>query len=422
MPEGAEAAAAQTDGRVTALDGLRGLAILFVVQYHVLSPAPKLMLDGAPNDIDATIIRAARSGWAGVDLFFVLSGFLITGILLRAKEGPHYFRNFYARRFLRIFPVYYAFIAVSVLLLPAVRSVDGTQFVRLVQVAQGDQWWYWTYLQDIPMGMPWIREWRPMPGTYLWSLAVEEQFYVVWPAVVLLCSRRVLTAVCVATFVAAFAFRVWAVTADGHWSVWYATYFLPWARMDALAAGAFIASLAAGGSLPSWRFVVGVGAIAAAAAITLGLAQGALVPEDDWTRTIGFSLLAACFACAVATASRVPVGSPVHRWLSWPPLVAFGAYSYALYLFHWLIYAELAEAIFDAGGLPTVAGSYLPAMAALDAATLLISFCAAWLSWHLFESRVLKLKRYFPYGSVDPRANRAARGPATAIAVPNTEG
>src|SRR5687767_13351351 len=116
----------QTSARNPALDGLRGLAILLVVTFHNF------------GFIDEFIF-----GWLGVDLFFVLSGFLITGILLKTVGAPHYLRNFFARRILRIFPLYYLSLIIFLVILPLV----GIYKNELAYYTQ-HQWWLWLYLQN----------------------------------------------------------------------------------------------------------------------------------------------------------------------------------------------------------------------------------------------------------------------------------
>lgn len=159
--------------RIEALDGLRGLAILLVVVMHALYIAPLLGVDLA-----GAYARATLLGWVGVDVFFVLSGFLITGILVRSKDAPHYFRNFYARRVLRIFPLYYAVLLLQTVGLAVFKSgsamADG--FFSVLP-------WYATYLTN----------WAPVHEdlfAHAWSLAVEEQFYLVWPPLLVLLGVR----------------------------------------------------------------------------------------------------------------------------------------------------------------------------------------------------------------------------------------
>jgi peptidoglycan/LPS O-acetylase OafA/YrhL len=143
------------------LDGLRGLAILLVVVYHNFG-----------------FINYFFFGWLGVDLFFVLSGFLITDILMKTVNRPHFLRNFYMRRVLRIFPLYYGSLILFLIILPAC----GILTAQLAYY-RDNQWWLWTYLQN------WLYIFKPTDANILhhfWSLAVEEQFYLIWPLTILL--------------------------------------------------------------------------------------------------------------------------------------------------------------------------------------------------------------------------------------------
>ncbi|HEX6407837.1 MAG TPA: acyltransferase, partial [Gemmatimonadales bacterium] len=134
------ARASFTIGHLPALDGLRGVAILLVMGYHILETFP-----GGP-EVPDLVTRLASVGWIGVDLFFVLSGFLITGILYDTKGSPGFFRNFYIRRVLRIFPLYYGFLALFCLILPALGPNDAA-IVELHRACP----WYWSYLANFYM-------------------------------------------------------------------------------------------------------------------------------------------------------------------------------------------------------------------------------------------------------------------------------
>ena len=129
-----------TGGHLPALDGMRGVAILLVLICH------SVLYGGidARTFFDHAFVRLALSGWVGVDLFFVLSGFLITGILCDTQGGAHYFRNFYARRVLRIFPLYYGFLALLFLGIPVLVEA-GLPF----RVPSQEGIWYWTYLVNV---------------------------------------------------------------------------------------------------------------------------------------------------------------------------------------------------------------------------------------------------------------------------------
>ncbi len=173
--------------RVPALDGLRGLAILAVVEFHF---AEGLTNASRP---ESAIYNVFRTGWLGVDLFFVLSGFLITGILSNSKGTPGYFRNFYWRRALRIFPPYYAFLFVFGVLYPLARHrpLDAP-------------WWHWTYLTNVAIaaGLP------VNSCSHFWSLAIEEQFYLLWPLLIYMLSRKAAMNACIACVGIAAAARI----------------------------------------------------------------------------------------------------------------------------------------------------------------------------------------------------------------------
>ncbi|MBK5272301.1 MAG: acyltransferase [Bacteroidia bacterium] len=148
-----------------ALDGLRGIAILLVVFLHNFG-----------------FMNLFFFGWLGVDLFFVLSGFLITDILLNTVGQPNFLRNFYMRRVLRIFPLYYFALILCLFILPAFPDLHLN-----VKYYQDNQFWQWTYLQN------WLYIFKQPFGTkmllHTWSLAVEEQFYLIWPAIILLIKK-----------------------------------------------------------------------------------------------------------------------------------------------------------------------------------------------------------------------------------------
>ncbi len=183
-----------------ALDGLRGIAVMMVMVHHLFLTK----VYPVPERVEMLV----HSGWMGVDLFFVLSGFLITGILLDAKHGPHRFINFYMRRVLRIFPLYYGVLAFFLIFLPllSVMLGGGPSFLRSM-VAELDpirvhQWRLWLYLQNFG------GSWKLF--NHFWSLAVEEHFYLFWPAVIFFTSERgALRACCVAVVVAICCRLLW---------------------------------------------------------------------------------------------------------------------------------------------------------------------------------------------------------------------
>ena len=227
-PDGGSPRAPRAPGRyiagrqIPALDGVRGIAVLIVILHH----GQLMMPDASPGWI--LLKSAFRLGWAGVDLFFVLSGFLITGILLDTRPASNYFQSFYARRILRIFPLYY--VALTGLLL--LGWACGPWLQRLLPPSD-DRGFYFLFLNN----------WRlllhhQMAGNtigHFWSLAVEEQFYLMWSLCVWLVPSRYLGRICAATFVGVLALRVGLLWHGGPSQAIVENTFT---RMDTLLAGA----------------------------------------------------------------------------------------------------------------------------------------------------------------------------------------
>jgi peptidoglycan/LPS O-acetylase OafA/YrhL len=207
------------------LDGVRGLAILLVLTFHFA-----VMYD-CEEMLRHWWLRPLAGGWCGVDLFFVLSGCLITGILLDAKGGSHFFRNFYARRALRIFPLYYGFLVLIFLARPVFALSSDA-------LADMDRARSWLGLYGQNVWLMFSGRWLPPLVNHLWSLAVEEQFYLAWPFLVWLCSRRRLAWVCGGVLAGCLALRVAMMLAGLDPMV---AYVFTLTRLDGFAAGGLVA-------------------------------------------------------------------------------------------------------------------------------------------------------------------------------------
>jgi len=369
---------------IPALDGLRGLAILLVLIFHQTVMVPATAADRA-------FARVVGHFGSGVDLFFVLSGFLITGILFDSKGSAGYFRSFFARRALRIFPLYYAVLFAVLVVLPHFPNPKVAKW----GVSGADQLWYWLYLANWRIG--WVG-FRHGILDVSWSLAIEEQFYLIWPFAVAALGRRSLVGLCVGLIAGAFVTRV-ALAAAGGPAMGVHTFTT--SRMDTLAAGALIALLARGpGGLrrllgpARWAALGGAGVLAAAwsSGWTPGGLGGAILHSAEYSATA-----AACGGLLVL-AVAAPAGSRLARGLAWPPLLALGTYSYALYLFHYPILGLIRDLAYGPSRFPRVLGSPLPGQLAFYAAATLPALGLAWLSWHLYERPFLKLKRFFAPG------------------------
>lgn len=373
-PPVAEASAATSTKheRIPPLDGVRGVAILLVLLGHT---AESLVGEfGLSNPL----LRMGLLGWAGVDLFFVLSGFLITGILCDAKEKPHYFKNFYARRTLRIFPLYYGvllLVLILSLIIPTL-SISG----------EGHPGWIWAYLTNFMIGINGAGSFGMLD--HFWSLAVEEHFYLVWPALVLLLNRRTLMFVAAAALVVALLLRV-SVT-DMETGMSMSGYMFTPMRMDALAAGSLIALAARGpagiGGLV--KFAVVVGPLAFATFALLVLWRHTPEYSDPFIGTIGLSLLWAAFGSALVLSLT---WAPLSRLMSGGFLRWFGKYSYGLYVWHPIVIIPLMHTDWARSlrGDSVLLGCLMMAFA------LALSIGIALVSWNVLEKQFLKLKVKF---------------------------
>jgi peptidoglycan/LPS O-acetylase OafA/YrhL len=351
-------------GHLPEVDGLRALAILGVLLFHLQIPGFSL-------------------GWTGVELFFVISGFLITRILLESRERPHYFRNFYVRRTLRIFPIYYLIITVY-----AVATLIAGKYDSLRVMP-----YYFTYTQTVPQVATGFSIVRRLNHT--WTLAIEEQFYLLWPlAVFLLTGRRLLTMILLA-IVGALAVRfltLWAA------SPFYLYAALP-VQTDLLAAGALIAVLSRR-MCRAWFHTWGVVAFCAGAVWVLVTAAAfgwnRYWEPVSWTKAWHSPLLLS--AMALSFAGLVALAASKHPWLGWldnRPFLRIGKISYGLYLYHPFVYYGVHKlaARFDLDAIPGVTGSAV--LVALMVLGVGLSYGIAELSWRLIEAPINSLKERF---------------------------
>jgi peptidoglycan/LPS O-acetylase OafA/YrhL len=376
-----------------AADGVRGLAILVVLVHNSAyiersSTSFLLKLTGA----------LTATGWVGVELFFVLSGFLITGILVDALGSPRYFRNFYIRRTLRIFPLYYAVLILAFFVVPRLANVPAW-----TAVARANQWWYWSYLAN----------WGDVLGhgivelAHFWSLAVEEQFYLVWPLLVFALSRRGMVGLCVTMLATTPLIRL-LLHLLGFPAL--AGYEFTIARWDALAAGALLALLMRDESGMLW-LAHRMGQVTALAAGSLGLLtlyeHG--FHADDLAVQVGGQTLIALLSASLVYYCVAPPGGAARRvqqvmsarWLRY-----FGKYSYAIYVFHFPIHRILSYYAADELNTGDAIARFLKLVIYL-AFVLGLSTLAALVSWRVIEKPCLDLKnRLAPRRELDPPSQR----------------
>ena len=372
-------------GHILALDGLRGIAILLVVACHFVSNL-HITADGWAWPL----VAFAHAGWAGVDLFFVLSGFLITGILIDARGSSSYFKAFYARRALRILPAYYGFLFVIFVVLPLLHVTAGEN----AMLAREHQGWYWLHLTNVMMALGELPGHGPYPSTLFWSLAVEEQFYFIWPAVVALCSTNTLRKVCIAGIIGCGVLRI----VGGLSGVSLLTLsVIPITRGDTLFVGSLLAIEYRRGSLDRFAPASRIAALGAAAVLVgLTVFYGQLDYLDLGTAMFGSIAIMLLGATAVVIGITSNKETRTSQVLRSGVLRFFGRYSYAIYIVHTAVLAAL-DHYRPFASLPPMWGQLLPAQTAWAVAYVGLSTGIAILSWHLVEKHFLRLKRFFPY-------------------------
>jgi peptidoglycan/LPS O-acetylase OafA/YrhL len=334
------------------LQGLRGLAVLAVFFYHC---HPRL---------EGTWVHyASLWGWAGVNLFFVLSGFLITSILLEAREKPRYFRNFYGRRALRIWPVYVLVLAVVYLnsdwfigppVLDAIKAAPWLAYIFFVQ-------------NLFHLTLP------PAIGQ-TWSLAIEEQYYFLWAPLARFLRRPWML---IAVLAAALAVSPLMRLTHHAWIT--PTHTLT--HLDGIAWGSLLAlglhTLPIGRRTWLW---MGLGAIPLGVVVAATIAGGTAFLDS----ALSVAFAGAVLAAIASTGTRNPLNATLRRG----PLAFYGRISYGLYMTHIIIFIYFGW--FDLRMDPYgIAGNLAIVALRLAAAT-----AAATVLWYGFESQILKLKRF----------------------------
>jgi peptidoglycan/LPS O-acetylase OafA/YrhL len=338
--------------RIRQLDAVRGLAVIMVF-VHNTDIYPSLHLGLFASD-----------GWMGVDLFFVLSGLLITGILVDTRKSQGYFRNFYARRCLRIWPLYYSAIIFTFVIVPFLRPSQ----VETVFGARSSPWWAFPlFVQNFLVPIP--TKATGLLGV-TWSLAVEEQFYLVWPLVVRFCNEAQLRKIALGTICISPALRFYLYL---HGVNIYSNTFC---RLDGLMAGALLALIVRTRSFAPSRFVTGAWCTLFVSA-SLALLTDAL--QLRWL-VLSFVALASVSFVYLALFSEQ---HQLQALLTTRFLAYIGTISYGIYLLE-KVPVDVVKA-FQFEKYPALAFS-LAAVA---------TFAIAALSWNLLERPFLRFKRFF---------------------------
>jgi peptidoglycan/LPS O-acetylase OafA/YrhL len=352
--------------KMSGLDALRGIAVLSVFLRHAFS---NVITPDMPPGLKL-LLTTFRFGWLGVDLFFVLSGFLITGILLDTRHRPDYYRNFYTRRALRILPLYLA-----VLIL-----IRLTLHVR------------WSYLTFCLFFLANLVENRGyVIYNPLWSLAVEEQFYLLWPTLVRRLQLRTLTTLCLASIILSPILRYLATTLPlGN------PYDATWLITDALSLGALLAVFLRSryatprNTLRLATLLLAFATISGIAAIPLHLFSrstrgGTALQTEPFLFFFGFLLLAVLHLSDKPILLRLTL-----------PLRFYGYLAYGLYLLHQLAFMAFDALLFHYHRLPPQPTAEFLLLRCIITLTLTTLVCL--ISRRYFEDFFLRFKdRLAPY-------------------------
>jgi peptidoglycan/LPS O-acetylase OafA/YrhL len=341
---------------------LRGLAILLVVVYHNFG-----------------FINYFFFGWLGVDLFFVLSGFLITDILLKTVGSPKYLSNFYIRRILRIFPLYYLFVILCLFVLPKLYPHFDVSYYSNNQI------WIWTYLQN------WLYIFKPNDGTnamhHLWSLAVEEQFYLFWPLIILLIKKPKYLLIFISlALLAVLGLRLWIWTNHIADLAYFNLY--TFSRIDGICIGCMIALLQRIDRNFFKRYTTWIVLFFAGLNFIFFFINRSYKFSFPYLALAGYTTFAMMFGLLVNEA--VTGGTKfINRVFSFPLLRFFGKISYGFYMFHWPVYLLLSPWLFSQFS-EYLTGHSLNFFVSFAAT--IAGIAISWISYRYYERYFLKLK------------------------------
>lgn len=361
-------------GHIKSLDGLRGLAIISVLLYHIFP-----------------YVRIFQIGWIGVDLFFVISGFLITGILLDTLDHRYYWRNFIARRVLRIFPLYYLTILILILACTLSPTLANSEYVDYGYFVE-NKFWYFSYLMNWRI----TDEGSWLPTIILnifWSLCIEEQFYFFWPLLIYLFKKQINVFI-ITTLFGVTLIRAYLVVGE----VWTETaiYTNTLTRIDTILVGALLAVAIRN---RSWRIFLERNAfyilifLLSLLLLFLLFIRG-LHPFNYYTMIFGYPIIYMLFGIIMLSViQRGNTLSLLRKMCENKVLVFFGKYSYAMYVYHWIIYKLLYDTFLDfVSQLPESLAHFVSSLVVLA-----LVIAVSQVSWFAFEYHFLKLKRYFKY-------------------------
>jgi peptidoglycan/LPS O-acetylase OafA/YrhL len=373
------------ENRIKELDGLRGVAILLVMSLHLVKRATYF----TENPILKSVLNFTNIGWIGVDIFFTLSGFLITTILLSSKNKEGYFKNFYSRRMLRIFPLYYLAIGVVLLFAPRLEI----EFIQNLKYA-------------LPIMLVYLQNWALLSEgffitSYLgvtWSLAIEEQFYFIWPLIIRWVSKEKLIKFSIGYIVLSWGIRIatallWEDLAE----ITRFHYYASFARFEEMLLGGLLAILLTydGAKEKIRQFSLPMFILFSCFFIILCFLSLPNTPQPAHSNiplTLGGYTAVMFFTTGLlGIFVTFPPESGLRRLFQNQILIFFGKYSYAMYLFHMIVGIIFLD-VFWQRGFRGWEYFFIYLIASFGG-TIILSL----LSWHLLEKHMLNLKKYFEY-------------------------
>lgn len=349
-----------------ALDGLRGLASLLVVIYHLFG----------------FINHYFFFGWLGLDIFFVLSGFLITNILLTSIGTEHYLRSFYVRRILRVFPLYYLGLILFLVVLPNIKTVP----LRLDYYIH-HQAWLWIYLQN------WLYIYSPPNEStlnHLWSLAVEEQFYLLWPLVILILRKPKYILIFISLILLlTVALRYWAWVNHIENFAYYNLY--TFTRIDGICIGCMVALLQKINSKFLTKNTAVIVTIFAGFNFLFYFFNKGYRFSFPYLAIVGYTTFAMLFGLLVH--DIVNHRTKLFTIIFQNRILRFcGTVSYGCYIIHWPLYLAISPVLRQWCSLHS---PWLSQEFFASTVSLILSYIGGYLSYRLFEMRFLRLKKYF---------------------------
>lgn len=356
---------------IPALDGIRGAAAAAVFIYHYGGGAQ------SSNEALRLLGETIHLGWVGVSLFFVLSGFLISGILLDSLARPGWCKTFYIRRALRIFPLYYGALVGAIVIDLLFRAPSSSIF---------SLWPFFLYLQDIPGVVRFTSLSHLVVFGHFWSLAVEEQFYLVWPFLISFADKRnKVRFLCLSVWVLSLIFRIWVFSLRLNWQ--WAGYFIG-GRAGEMAAGGF---LAASLRASDWergrvfRYAKSVLALSIIGVVGIVILTRQTGAGDPWFGTLGAAFLSLLFAALISLSLRP---GWIQQAFTPAPLRWLGKISYGVYVYHLMLYPFFAWLTRQM--LPDAAGNVY--LFVLCGVAMVGTLSVASLSFAVFETPFLRLK------------------------------